>query len=205
MPSGWPSPQAMSAPELPQSPGGVSRASATGLTTPMTRAPWAWAQSVRAIDLLQHAEEIGLGDDQGGKARGACGRLGLFHRGLAAAAVEGRPRPVRSPAVDDAAHDSAGRPGAGRAGPAPGGTWPCGWRAPPSAPPPPAPRPRRRARRWRRPARSGPSSSTGTRRAAAGCPGSPPPGRGCRRCRTRRARRSARPPPGCGGHRPRRR
>ena len=44
-PSGCPSPQAMSAPCAPHSPGGFSTASDVGFTTPITSAPFACAQS----------------------------------------------------------------------------------------------------------------------------------------------------------------
>ena len=45
-PSGWPSPQAMSAPSAPHCPGGLSSASDVGFTMPMSSAPCACAQSV---------------------------------------------------------------------------------------------------------------------------------------------------------------
>ncbi len=47
-PSGCPSPTAMSAPSLPHWPGGFSTASEVGLTTPITSALFACAQSVAA-------------------------------------------------------------------------------------------------------------------------------------------------------------
>ena len=65
-PSGWPSPQAMSAPFVPHSPGGFSTASDVGLTTPITSALFACAQSVTRIDVLERAEEVRLLDHDGG-------------------------------------------------------------------------------------------------------------------------------------------
>ena len=47
-PSGWPSPQTMSAPLAPHSPGGLSIASDIGFTTAITSMPASCAQSVSA-------------------------------------------------------------------------------------------------------------------------------------------------------------
>ncbi len=58
-PSGWPSPQAMSAPDSPHWPGGLSTDRVSGLTTPITAVPWPLAQSVRRSASSSKPKKLG--------------------------------------------------------------------------------------------------------------------------------------------------
>ena len=63
IPSGWPSPAAMSA---PYSPGGARTASDTGSITDTNSAPAAWARRPTARHVLEQPEDVRLGDDDAG-------------------------------------------------------------------------------------------------------------------------------------------
>ena len=58
-PSGWPSPQAMSAPFAPHCPGGFSTASDSGFTAAITSMPASCAQSVSASTSSSEPKKFG--------------------------------------------------------------------------------------------------------------------------------------------------
>ena len=58
-PSGWPSPQAMSAPRAPHSPGGRRSASETGFTTAITIMPISCARSVSSSTFSSVPKKFG--------------------------------------------------------------------------------------------------------------------------------------------------
>ena len=61
IPSGCPSPQAMSAPLAPHSPGGARTLAASGFTNATASAPWACAQSVSASTPSITPKKFGCG------------------------------------------------------------------------------------------------------------------------------------------------
>ncbi len=170
IPSGWPSPAAMSA---PYSPGGARTASETGSTTATNSAPAAWASATDLGHRLEQPEEVRLaGDDPGdravrrrpGAARGRPGRSSrrrARRRRAGSRRPSGRRRGSTSRSSRGSGDGPPARRGPARAG-SPGRS---------SAPPRRSPRRRRSATPIRRRGRPARRSATRTRRSTGGSPG----------------------------------
>ena len=189
-------------PGCPTAPGGASSASATGLTTPITSAPCACAQSVSSCTRSRQPKKFGCGMTSAANASppkrgqrlrqrhalfGAIGQLDQLDllvrydgaRDLAIGRMHrgGNQHPARGLVQPHRHQDGLGQ----RRGAVVEAGVGC--------------------------IQSGQRRDHGLVlvQQSAACPGSPRPGRAYRPSRTRRGWRSARPPPGCDARRPRRR
>ena len=169
IPSGWPSPAAMSA---PYAPGGARTARLTGSMTATNRAPAACASRADLGHRLEQAEEVGLGGDDAGDRPVRVGQHPLERRevGRAGRLAVGHERDLveleAAPEVGPRASRGSADGRRGRRGPARAGSPDRS-----SARPRPWPRRRRSATPRRRRGRPARPSATRTRRCSGACPG----------------------------------
>ena len=196
LPSGWPSPTAMS---TPQSPGVRRMPRAIGSQAATSRAPASWAISAIALEILDAAEEVRvLDEDRGGLV---VDRLGEASRSVTPPAERAPPRPrpgSRSSRCGESHGCADEGPGRRRTGGASSRRSPGSRRRRRST----GPRTGRRSRAAGRSARSSPS---GTRTSPAGRPGRSRAGTACTGSGTRSGRRSRRRSPARSGRTSRRR